>query len=128
MENMDKGLKVPKWVLINRPKIPQMPQNLSAQIVCPCLKVPDFNEKRLHWASVVRVYSPYITYNKMFYCCNLDTSHFKKTGINYINTFEPLLRYYSMNSLKLITCNFHALIAVHISKEFLAHKLKCLLN
>ena len=26
---MDKGLTVPKWVLINRPK---MPQNLSAQI------------------------------------------------------------------------------------------------
>ena len=26
MENMDKGLAVPKWVLI-----PQMPQNLSAQ-------------------------------------------------------------------------------------------------
>ena len=31
MENMDKGLTVPKWVLINPPKIPQMPQNLSAQ-------------------------------------------------------------------------------------------------
>ena len=46
---------VPKWVLINRPKIPQMPQNLSAQIVCPSPKVWDFNEKRLHWASVVRI-------------------------------------------------------------------------
>ena len=34
MENMDKGLTVPKWVLIKRPKIPQMAQNLSAQIVC----------------------------------------------------------------------------------------------
>ena len=32
MANMDKGLNVPKWVLINWPKIPQMPQNLSAQI------------------------------------------------------------------------------------------------
>ena len=31
---MDKGLTVPKWVLINWPKIPQMPQKLSAQIVC----------------------------------------------------------------------------------------------
>ena len=31
MENMDKELNVPKWVLTNRPKIPQMPQNLSAQ-------------------------------------------------------------------------------------------------
>ena len=31
MENMDKGLTVQKWVLINQPRIPQMPQNLSAQ-------------------------------------------------------------------------------------------------
>ena len=31
MENMNKGLTLPKWVLINRPKVPQMPQNLSAQ-------------------------------------------------------------------------------------------------
>ena len=53
MENMDKGLVVPKWVLINGPKIPQMPQNLSAQIVFPSPKVWDFDEKRLHWASVV---------------------------------------------------------------------------
>jgi hypothetical protein len=55
MENMDKGLTVPKWVLIVWLKIPQMPQNLSAQFVCPSPKVLDFNEKRLHWASVVRV-------------------------------------------------------------------------
>ena len=53
MENMDKGLTVPKWVLIVWPKIPQMPQNLSAQFVCPSPKVLDFNEKRLQWASVV---------------------------------------------------------------------------
>ena len=35
MENMDKRLTEPKWVLIVRPKIPQLPQNylpnLSAQ-------------------------------------------------------------------------------------------------
>ena len=54
MENMDKVLTVPKWVLIVRPKIPQMPQNLSAQFVCQSPKVLDFNEKRLYWASVVR--------------------------------------------------------------------------
>ena len=54
MENMDKGLTVPKWVLIVWPKIPQMPLNLSAQFVCLSPKVLDFNEKRLHWASVVR--------------------------------------------------------------------------
>ena len=49
MENLDKGLTVPKWVLINRPKIPQMPQN-----VCQSPKVWYFDEKRLQWASVVR--------------------------------------------------------------------------
>ena len=48
MKNMDKGLTIPKWVLIDRPKIPQMPQNLPAQIVCLSLKVWGFDEKRLH--------------------------------------------------------------------------------
>ena len=54
MENMDKRLTVSKWVLINRSKIPQCPKKLSDQIVCPSPKVWDFDEKRLHWASVVR--------------------------------------------------------------------------
>ena len=45
MENMDKGLTVPKWVLKVWPKIPQMPQNLSAHFVCSSPKVLDFNEK-----------------------------------------------------------------------------------
>ena len=54
MENIDKGLTVPKWVVIVLPKIPQMLQNLSAQFVCPTPKVLDLNEKRLHWESVVR--------------------------------------------------------------------------
>jgi hypothetical protein len=52
---MDKGLTVPKWVLIVWPKVPQMHQNLSAQFVCLSPKGLDFNEKRLHWAFVVRV-------------------------------------------------------------------------
>ena len=38
MDNMDKGQTVPKWVLINRPKIPQLPQNLSARILCQAQK------------------------------------------------------------------------------------------
>ena len=59
MENMNKGLTVSKWEPIVQPKIPQMPQNLSAQFVCPSSKVLDFNEKRLHWASVVRVLAYY---------------------------------------------------------------------
>ena len=35
MKNMDKGLTVPKLVLIVQSKIPQMPQNLSTQFICP---------------------------------------------------------------------------------------------
>ena len=46
MEKMDKGPTVPKWVLIVWRKIPQMPQNLSAQYVCPSPKVLYFNEKK----------------------------------------------------------------------------------
>ena len=61
MENMDKGLTVPKWVLIVQPKIPQMPQNLSAQ----AQKFEIFNEKRLHWASLVRVLEKAIKYDKI---------------------------------------------------------------
>ena len=49
MENMDKVLTISKWV----PKLPQTPQNLFAQFVCPSPKVLDFNGKRLHWASVI---------------------------------------------------------------------------
>ena len=45
MENTDKGLNVP-ILLINRTKATQMPQNLSAQIVCLSPKVWDFDEKK----------------------------------------------------------------------------------
>ena len=34
-----------------------MPHNLFVQFVCPSTKVLNFNEKRLHWASIVRVRS-----------------------------------------------------------------------
>ena len=64
MESMDKGFTVPKWVLLIRPKIPQMPQNLSAQIVCLGPKVWDFDEERLHWVSVVRGLKYQIESNK----------------------------------------------------------------
>jgi hypothetical protein len=53
MENMDKGVTVTKWVLIVWPKIPKISQFLSAQFVIPSPKVLDFNEKGLHWVSVV---------------------------------------------------------------------------
>jgi len=52
---MDKGFTVPKLVrIVWAENTPQMTQNFSAQFVCPSPKVLDFNEKRLHWASVVR--------------------------------------------------------------------------
>ena len=54
MGNLDKRLTVPKMGVDTSVKIPQMPQNLSAQFVCSSPKILDFNEKRLDWASVVR--------------------------------------------------------------------------
>ena len=57
MKNMDKGLTLPKWVLINQLKIPQIPQNISAQFVCPSPKIWKFNEKMLHLVSVVLVWN-----------------------------------------------------------------------
>ena len=53
MENKEKGLTVPKWVLKVWLKIPQMSQNLSVKFVCPSPKVLDFNENKLHWVSLV---------------------------------------------------------------------------
>ena len=53
--SMDKGLPVPKWMLIVWPEIPQMSLNLSAQFVWY------FNENRLHWASVVYGQSPNVS-------------------------------------------------------------------
>ena len=71
MEKMDKGLTIPKWVLINWPKIPQ---NLSAQIVSSSPKVWDFNEKRLQWAFVVRVFSLTAEWVVAHYVCNIASS------------------------------------------------------
>ena len=38
IKNMDKRLTVPKWLLINWPKIPQLHQKLSVQMVSPSPK------------------------------------------------------------------------------------------
>ena len=61
MENTDKELTVPKWVLIKPLKTPKITQNLSAQIVCPSSKVWDFDKKgfigvRSPWASLIYVF------------------------------------------------------------------------
>ena len=67
MENMKKGLIVPKWVLLVQPKIPQ---SLSAQFAClPKPKIWDFSEKRLHWASLVRELFQSIAILKPNYRC-----------------------------------------------------------
>ena len=42
MENIHKGLTVPKWVLIICSKITHIPQNVSAHFVCRSPKVRDF--------------------------------------------------------------------------------------
>ena len=70
MENMDKGLTVPKWVLINCSKIPQMPQNLSAQIVCPSPKSLGFSPQ-----SVVCIISFYLSMRFIFDMVKIRSSN-----------------------------------------------------
>ena len=79
LENMDKGLTVPKWVLINWPKILQMPQNLSVQIICPSPKVWDFDKKKDfigHPKSVVSVHAYLPTCFKYFQFEFITTTEF----------------------------------------------------
>ena len=45
---------------------PNAPEFLSAQFVWPSPKVLDFNEKRLHWASVVRAPTGLSPYFQLF--------------------------------------------------------------
>ena len=52
------GLTVPKWMLIFWPKIPQMPQNLSAQLPAYAKKIWILVKKGFHWVSVVRALLP----------------------------------------------------------------------
>ena len=54
MEKHGQGTQCTKIFADSLAKNPQMPQNLSAQFVSRSPKVLDFNEKRLHWAFVVR--------------------------------------------------------------------------
>ena len=54
MENMDKGLTVPKWVLINQPKIPQMLQNYLLKLSVQAQKFGILMKKGFIGSSVVR--------------------------------------------------------------------------
>ena len=51
MENKDKELTVPKWVLINQPKVPKV---YTPQLSVLAQKFGILMKKRLYWASVVR--------------------------------------------------------------------------
>ena len=53
MENMDKRLTLPKWVLINRPKILQMPPKMFGPICPPKPKSLRFSKKSSPRVSVV---------------------------------------------------------------------------
>ena len=57
MKNMDKEPTLPKWVLINWLRRPQMPPKCWAQLVCLSPKVWDFRKK----AFSLGVHSPWIS-------------------------------------------------------------------
>ena len=91
MENMNKGLTVPIWLLILWPRITLRLQNLPAQFVYPSPKVVDFNKKGLHWGSIVRVFRCH----NLFLHCRIDVGQ----EIN----IERALN------------NFHKMILIHFS-------------
>ena len=53
MENMDKGLTVSKWMLINWPKITKCPKIYLPKLSAQARKFGISMKKELHWASVV---------------------------------------------------------------------------
>ena len=57
MENMDKGLTEQKWVLINRPKIPQMPQNVSAKALKFGILMKKNATFKIDWSHCSHAYS-----------------------------------------------------------------------
>ena len=119
MENMDKGLTAPKWALINCPKIPE---NLSAQIVCSCPIVWDFDEKRLHWASVVRGYwdagcwNPHWTLRSYSLSTVFENANhtFVKSSISYC--FNPNTTIWTINDVQKNTPWKASLWAFHLER------------
>ena len=79
LENMDKGHKLSKWVLTNRPKIPWVTQKISAQFVCLSQRVWDFWKKNSLWVSVVRTWAAFQAENAR--CCAVQ--HLRHHNLSY---------------------------------------------
>ena len=86
MENMDKELTVPKWVLIVRPKIPQMPQKFQPKMSAQAQKFKIF-EKKLS----LGVGSPWVE--------RLNNQTFKKNPLEHLSTHKWSAEYCAYNVL-----------------------------
>ena len=74
--------------------------NLFDQIVCPSPKVWDFNEKRLHWASVVRGGSTQMKNDEPLAICSIrDESRKGTILLYYVMTKEVVQRIHSISEL-----------------------------
>ena len=80
MENMDKGLTVPKWVLINESKIPKI---FLTRLVCPSPNVWDFRKKLS-----LGVLSPWCTRSNY---CTWTMKYFKLLGDANFNCLKALI-------------------------------------
>ena len=76
---MSKGLKLSKWVLTNRPKIPWVTQKITAQFVCLSQRVWDFWKKKSLWMSVVRTWAAFQAENAR--CCAVQ--HLRHHNLSY---------------------------------------------
>ena len=72
-----------------------MPQTLSAQFVCPSPKFLDFNEKRLHWASVVRAWKVTQSENMKILSPLICTANFRP--VEHLNPWKVWYRNFSLH-------------------------------
>ena len=105
MENMIKGLKVPKFVLINPLKILQMSQNLSARFFCPSTKVgpPQSVLQSMHCNAIVCV-------PRKSQSNKLNEAHVCIPHITYVPSFSYHLSYTSACSKTILSKKFGGLI------------------
>ena len=129
MKNMDKGLTVPKWVLINLPKIPQMPQNLSAHIgFLEDLKTPKGHFKT-NWSLiqiVSLIYNDFacIAFQLFFHVFPTTSGAFPPTTSN---NFQGSFHFAIKNLPSFVSVLFLSLLPwSHLIQNFLLGLSKCL--
>ena len=111
MENMDKELRIPKWVLIVWPKISRLPQKISAQNVCLSPKVRDFWKKNSLWVPVVRGW--YISFLRWIHGIILKPSE-TVNGLVFMSSKKKLFQDYMHIASYILQGQFYEQLLLHL--------------